>query len=50
MSSDKNITPVSKLIPEDYWSCIAHPSAEDMLKSAVIVVIEDKKFKNIESE
>ena len=33
--------------PEDHWSCIAHPSAEDMLKSDVI---EEKKFKNIESE
>ena len=28
--------------PEDHWSCIAHLSAEDMLKS---VVIEEKKFK-----
>ena len=28
--------------PEDQWSCIAHLSAEDMLKSAVI---ENKKFK-----
>ena len=27
--------------PEDHWSCIAHLSAEDMLKS---VVIEEKKF------
>ena len=33
--------------PEDHWSCIAHLSAEDMLKSAVI---EEQKFKNIESE
>ena len=34
--------------PEDHWSCIAHLSAEDfMLKPAVI---EEKKFKNIESE
>ena len=32
---------------EDHWSCIAHLSAEEMLKS---VVIEEKKFKNIESE
>ena len=31
--------------PEDHWSCIAHLIAEDMLKS---VVIEEKKFKNIE--
>ena len=29
--------------PEDHWSCIAHLSAEDMLKS---VVIEEKKFKH----
>ena len=29
--------------PEDHWSCIARPSAEDMLKSAVI---EEKKFKH----
>ena len=29
--------------PEDHWSCIAHRSAEDMLKS---VVIEEKKFKH----
>ena len=28
---------------EDHWSCIAHLSAEDMLKSAVI---EEKKFKH----
>ena len=28
---------------EDHWSCIAHPSAEDMLKSAVI---KEKKFKH----
>ena len=27
--------------PEDHWSYIAHLSAEDMLKSAVI---EEKKF------
>ena len=33
--------------PEDHWSCIAHLNAEDMLKSAII---EEKKFKNIESE
>ena len=33
--------------PEDHWSCIAHLSAEDMLKS---VFIEEKKFKNIISE
>ena len=32
---------------EDHWSCIAHLSAEDMLKSAVIA---EKKFTNIESE
>ena len=29
--------------PEDLWSCIAHLSAEDTLKSAVI---EKKKFKH----
>ena len=29
--------------PEDHWSCIAHLSAEDMLKSAVIA---EKKFKH----
>ena len=29
--------------PEDHWSCIAHLTAEDMLKSAVI---EEKKFKH----
>ena len=29
--------------PEDHWSCIAHLSAEDMLKSAVI---EENKFKH----
>ena len=33
----------SMLKPEDHWSCIAHLSAEDMLKS---VVIEEKKFKH----
>ena len=33
--------------PEDHWSCIAHLSAEDMLKSAVI---EEKKFQNIEPD
>ena len=34
-------------ISEDHWSCIAHLCAEEMLKSALI---EEKKFKNIESE
>ena len=29
--------------PEDHWSCIAHLSAEDMLKSAVIA---EKKLKH----
>ena len=29
--------------PEDHWSCIAHLSAEDMLKPAVI---EEQKFKH----
>ena len=32
---------------EDHWSCIAHLSAEVMLKSAVI---EENKLKNIESD
>ena len=32
-----------KFAPEDHWSCIAHLSAEDLLKS---VVIEEKKFKH----
>ena len=31
------------LQPEDHWSCIAHLSAEDMLKSAVI---EEKKLRH----
>ena len=33
--------------PEDHWSCVAHLSAEDILKSANT---EKKKIKNIESE
>ena len=33
----------SDLKQEDHWSCIAHLSDEDMLKS---VVIEEKKFKH----
>ena len=33
------------LKPENHWSCIAHLSAEDMLKSAVI-----EEVKNIKSE
>ena len=33
--------------PKNHWSCITHLNAEDMLK---LVVIEEKKFKNIESE
>ena len=37
-----SISPSMRLKPEDHWSCIAHLSAEDMLKSAVI---EEKKFK-----
>ena len=32
-----------KVKPEDHWSCFAHLSAEDMLKSAVI---EENKFKH----
>ena len=31
------------IIPEDYWSCIAHVIARDMLKSAII---EEKTFKH----
>ena len=38
---NKNVLSFKK--PEDHWSCIAHLSAEDMLKSAVI---EEKKFKH----
>ena len=38
-----NFTMWNFLEPEDHWSCIAHLSAEDMLKSAVI---EEKKFKH----
>ena len=33
--------------PEDHWSCIAHLSAEDMLKSSVI---EEKKFKRSQGQ
>ena len=33
----------TQIKPEDHWSCIAHLSAEDMLKSAAI---EEKKFKH----
>ena len=33
----------NKRKPEDHWSCIAHLSAEDMLKSGII---EEKKFKS----
>ena len=29
--------------PEDHWSCVAHLSADDMLKSTII---EEKKFKH----
>ena len=36
-----------KCEPVNHLSCIAHLSAEDMLKSAVI---DEKKFKNIESD
>ena len=39
----KNKTKQNKKKTEDHWSCIAHLSAEDMLKS---VVIEEKKFKH----
>ena len=34
---------MTKLTPEDHWSCITHLSAEDILKS---VVTEEKKFKH----
>ena len=34
---------LGRVEPEDHWSCIAHLSAEDILKSAVI---EEKKFKH----
>ena len=37
----------SRIKPDDHWSCIAHLSVVDMLKSAVI---EEKEVKNIESE
>ena len=40
-SNDRKILSIKQ--PEDHWSCIAHLSAEDMLKSAVI---EEKKFKH----
>ena len=35
---------VPRFKPEDHLSCIAHLSAEDILKPAVI---EEKNFKNI---
>ena len=38
-----HLVSVHKLKPEDHWSCIAHLTAEDMLKSAVI---EEKTFKH----
>ena len=38
---------IKKTKPEDDWSCIAHLSADGMLKSAVT---EEQKIKNIESE
>ena len=34
-------------MPENHWFCIAHLSVEAMLK---LVVTEEKKIKNIESE
>ena len=37
------INDTQRLKPEDKWSCIAHLSAGDMLKSAVI---EENKFKH----
>ena len=41
-ASQKQSKTVEIFKPEDHWSCIAHLSAEDMLKSAVI---DEKKFK-----
>ena len=41
--SCSNLNKIASIIPEDHWSCIAHLSVEDMLKSAVI---EEKKFKH----
>ena len=38
----ENMYYARKWKPEDHWSCIAHLSAEGMLKSAVI---EEKKLK-----
>ena len=38
----QNKTKNKKTTTEDHWSCIAHLSAEDMLKSAVI---KEMKFK-----
>ena len=43
MQIQRLLRPV-KWKPEDHWSCIAHLSAEGMLKLAVI---EEKKFKNV---
>ena len=43
LSENSFIWLVGRVKPEDHWSCIAHLSAEDMLKSAVI---EEKKFKH----
>ena len=40
--SNQSSYPIGKKT-EDHWSCIAHLSAEDMLKSAVI---EEIKFKH----
>ena len=42
-TDEVHTTAISEVIPEDRWSCIAHLSAEDILKSAVI---EEKKFKH----
>ena len=35
----KNLCNHPKIWPEDHWSCIAHPSADGMLKSVVIVFL-----------
>ena len=34
--SERNLFLHNSRKPEDHWSCIAHLSAEDMLKSAII--------------
>ena len=41
LASTQTESKVHENKPEDHWSCIAHLSAKDMLKSSVI---EEKKF------